>query len=548
MFKATGGLVKLPGSRCLQKVNIHIPAIQQYQADTKIHIANASHDFAGITSAEQVLGIIEDKQKKFKKYRKRAQKIYGALEPVLEIVGTFADAAGDAVGTVFPPGQIIFAAVKLLLDAAKNINARYNLIIDIFGQMKDFTERCHMYLDGNITLPISLHQKLVEIFSHLLCLIGMITRDMKRGWFLQFIWIVFKKNDDIQNALARLNSLTTQEHLTVQGAIYIQVGHMKKKLDKIEVDAELRDCYNWLSAPDSSVNYNAAYDKRLSGSTTGQWIFEDQRFKDWMQKTPSSMWLYGKPGGGKTVLCSTIIKMLEDHEFEASSAMAYFYFDFKDSSKQNFYDLLRSLLRQLSSQCLGASAVLKRLYNDYDRGHKQPGWLALQTALGNILKCFDAVYIVLDALDECHEDDRKRYLFPFVENMMLDGQFHVHFLATSRNEVDIKEHLENKVSCINLDETSIDKDIEAYVHAMLQDFGKYGEEIQQEIGAICLQKSNKMFLWVEYQMKELKRYTTIPALRKALYDLPETLDETYKRILQKINPKEMDIFLLMLSW
>ncbi|TFY54295.1 hypothetical protein EVG20_g9764 [Dentipellis fragilis] len=521
-------------------------AIKQYEADTKINIANASHDFAGITSAEQLLEIIQDEQKKFKKYRKRGEKIYGALKPVLEIVGSFADAAGEAVGTVLRPGKVIFAAVKLLLDAAKNVSTRYNLVIDIFGQMKGFLERCRIYLDGNISS--NLQHKLVEIFSHLLSVIGVVTKDMKRGWLMQFVWSIFRKNDDMQGALTKLDHLTTQEHLAVQGVIYQEVGHMRRKIDKIDMDAELDACYKWLNAPDSSVNQHTAYDKQSRKSTTGKWIFEDQRFKDWMQEPHSSMWLYGKPGGGKTVLCSTIIKMLQDHEFEISSAMAYFYFDFSDPSKQNFYSLLKSLLRQLSSQSLDASAVLKKLYNDHDRGHSQPGWLDLQTALGNILKCFDAVYIVLDALDEWLGDDRGQYLSDFVQDVLLNSQYSVHFLATSRGEVDIDRCLRTRVSCtISLNDTMIHQDIKEYLSIELakRDYGNY---IGQIIMDILLAKANGMFLWVTYQLKELDTCTTLPALQEALADLPRTLEETYDRIFQKINHREAETFSLMLSW
>ena len=42
------------------------------------------------------------------------------------------------------------------------------------------------------------------------------------------------------------------------------------------------------------------------------------------------------------------------------------------------------------------------------------------------------------------------------------------------------------------------------------------------------------FRWVDCQLDALKKCLTVNAIRRALKDLPKTLDETYDRILQNI--------------
>ncbi|TFY70482.1 hypothetical protein EVG20_g2514 [Dentipellis fragilis] len=536
-------------------------AIEQYEANTKINLkaASESHIFANISSPDELLKAIDDKQKNFVEYRKRGAKIKGALKPVLDVVGLLAGAAGEGVAIVFPPGKVVFIAVKLLVDASHNVKSHYDAIIDIFEQMKSFLLRYRNYVKYDSNFSDGLQQNIVKILAHVLFTVGIITKDMKRGQLKHFIQGAFTKNSVIQDALTKLHHLTKEEGLNVQAVIYQNVRDMSKgvnaigkKLDKAHGNAELHRCHYWLSAPDPWINHNRAQEK-LSEQSTGKWIFRDKRFVDWLNKSHSSIWLYGKSGGGKSMLCSTIINMLQEHiKSKTSSAVAFFYFDFKDSSKQNFSGLLRSLLWQLSSQSLGASGVLKKLYADHDNGLRQASQHDLQIALGDVLKHFGSIYIVLDALDECHRDDRDICLLPFVENMMLDNQDSVHFLATSRNEADIRECLETKSTyVVNLGDTLIHKDIEAYLSAVLQKqrpFVKYHNSIKEEIKYVLVKKANGMFLWVECQLKELKKCSTISALRKALHNLPPTLEETYSRILRKENYQDTEVLHLMLSW
>ncbi|TFY65174.1 hypothetical protein EVG20_g5695 [Dentipellis fragilis] len=361
-------------------------AIKQYEEETKNNLKaiSESPDFVNISSADELLKAIDDKQKDFKQYRERGERIKGALKPILDIAGALAGAAGEGVAVVFPPGKAVFVVVKLLVDATRDVKSRYDAIIDIFEQMESFLRRCCIYVKPNINISDVLQKQIVRILAHLLFIMGKVTKYIRNGYRGQIRHLVsgvFKKNT-MQEALTKLDHLTKEEGLTVLAATLDGVRHMgedvrnvnegvmhvsdgvngiERRLDSVQEDAELCRCRSWLSAPDPWINHNAAQEK-LSEQSTGKWIFDDHGFVEWLGKPNSSMWLYGMPGGGKSVLCSTIIKMLQDYiKAKASFAVAFFYFDFKDTMKQNFDGLLRSLLRQLSSQSLGASAVLKKL-------------------------------------------------------------------------------------------------------------------------------------------------------------------------------------------
>jgi len=72
-------------------------------------------------------------------------------------------------------------------------------------------------------------------------------------------------------------------------------GHLK--IVKYEqLAAKIRE---WLAAPGSSKNYNAAREQRQEN--TGSWFLSDARYHEWLEKV-DLLWIKGIPGSGKTIL------------------------------------------------------------------------------------------------------------------------------------------------------------------------------------------------------------------------------------------------------
>jgi len=87
----------------------------------------------------------------------------------------------------------------------------------------------------------------------------------------------------------------------------------------------------WLSPQDSSTNYNMACDAHHKG--TAEWFFQGSIFKEW-KSTGSLLWVHGKPGSGKSILCSTIVRDIITLRDRGFASMAYSYFDFRDVNKR----------------------------------------------------------------------------------------------------------------------------------------------------------------------------------------------------------------------
>jgi hypothetical protein len=101
-----------------------------------------------------------------------------------------------------------------------------------------------------------------------------------------------------------------------------------------------------------------------------------------------------------------IIRDIESLSSAGSAHVAYFYFDFKDTGKQDSHALLSSLLIQLSDQSELFYDVLHRLYSAHHDGSKQPTDDSLMQCLKDMLAIMGHVptYLIMDALDECPND------------------------------------------------------------------------------------------------------------------------------------------------
>ena len=155
--------------------------------------------------------------------------------------------------------------------------------------------------------------------------------------------------------------------------------------------------------------------------------------------------------------------------------MAYFYFDFRDTSKQGFRDLVPSLLTQLSTPSGPRCDILSNLYSAHDDGKKQPSDSSLAECLKQMLTLPDQppTYLIIDALDESPNTSgipspRERVLHLLKELVELRLP-NLRICVTSRPEVDIRDVLEPlTASRVSLhDQTGQKQDILDYVKSIV---------------------------------------------------------------------------------
>jgi hypothetical protein len=228
----------------------------------------------------------------------------------------------------------------------------------------------------------------------------------------------------------------------------------------------------WLSPPDPSINHNIARKAHHKG--TASWFFQGGIFKQW--KSSPLLWVHGKPGSGKSILCSGIVEDIKAQHEAGSVTMAYFYCDFRDEDKQNCRSLVLSIISQLCAQSNHCCGILSRIYLAHNKGAQRPSDETLAKCLTEMvsLPVQGPIYLIVDALDECPNSSglptSREEVLDLINNLVGLRLPNLHICVTSRPEIDIQTILEPlttlRVSLHN--QTGQKEDIVNYVRSVVQ--------------------------------------------------------------------------------
>jgi hypothetical protein len=146
---------------------------------------------------------------------------------------------------------------------------------------------------------------------------------------------------------------------------------------------------------------------------------------------------------------SWIIEELKAKCESGLALLSYYYFDFKDTEKQDFHGLVTSLLAQLSAESDSCYDILSELYSKNKAGSQQPAENALTESLLKMLRLprQPTIYIIVDALDECPNTPgslktKRERVMDLLEELVDLKLGNLRICVTSRPEIDILTVLE----------------------------------------------------------------------------------------------------------
>ncbi|MCJ1430068.1 hypothetical protein MMC29_007983, partial [Sticta canariensis] len=272
----------------------------------------------------------------------------------------------------------------------------------------------------------------------------------------------------------------------------------------LQISSNVRD---WLKAPDATVDHNAACAKKHPG--TGMWLVKSPTFLRWLTEPNSIIWLNGFAGSGKSVLCSTAIQFaLRQRGSDRRIGIAFFYFTFNDDLKREEPD-------------------------------STPPSLVLFEYLRRLIQRFHHVYIALDGLDESPRDGPREKVLDILNSMQNWSVQGLHLFLTSRDEPDIRDSLDLCTKQeVKMQNVGIDKDIANYISARLDTDRKLRKWLphRDKIQDVLTKRAEGVFRWVDCQFRSLQFCPCSEAhLDCLLNSLPQSLDETYQRMLCNID-------------
>jgi hypothetical protein len=158
------------------------------------------------------------------------------------------------------------------------------------------------------------------------------------------------------------------------------------------------------------------------------------------------------------------------------ATLVYYYFDFRDSKKQDCYGFLSSLILQLSGESDSCFNILSQLYSDHSHGIEKPDLDALQKCITVMLDLPGQAptYIVIDGVDECPNllgtPSAREEVLGVIEELVDLKLPNIHLCVASRPEMDIRIVLEPLTSLrFSLhDESGQKEDIVKYIKSVVQ--------------------------------------------------------------------------------
>jgi hypothetical protein len=179
----------------------------------------------------------------------------------------------------------------------------------------------------------------------------------------------------------------------------------------------------------------------------------------------------------------------------ATTRTAYFYFDFNDKSKQSTFNCLRSLAHQLIEQSETVQEDILDVFDEYKGSSSSLSQELVIDILALLLSCPKKTFLIIDALDECTQDERKEFLTALSTiKDIARGSFGI--FITSRPEPDIRRGMEGlKVKELAIQPAHVDEDVRTYVEACLETddtLKRWSPTLKKEIQDGITQGSNGM--------------------------------------------------------
>ena len=305
---------------------------------------------------------------------------------------------------------------------------------------------------------------------------------------------------------------------------------------------------DWLSPIDCTMQRNDFLRRRQAG--TGEWLLRSKEFGDWVQKPKETLFCWGVPGAGKTIIAAIVIDDLET-TFQNNNdvGIAYLFCDFKIQD-QKPEDLLASLSKQLVKEGSVPDNVMD-LFNQCKSKKKRPSLKEISKVLSSVISSYSRVFIVVDALDECQWKCRTDFL---KEMLNPQTETEVNIFATSRFIPEVVKAFEGKAS---LEIRASKEDVQKYLDENLSQLPPYvqmSKPLQNEIKAECGRAVDGMyvisfhkhpnrltfisFLLAQLYMDSLSGAISPKAIRTALHYLPKrsnAYDQVFHDALARID-------------
>ena len=188
------------------------------------------------------------------------------------------------------------------------------------------------------------------------------------------------------------------------------IPQLKQSINAVQngqEDGKRHQILAWISSNAYAAQKSDLINKKQQG--TNQWFLDSPVFTAWATGSEkTTLWCPGLPGAGKTIMAATAIEHLSG---KLLSQVAYVFCDFKEQGTQTATYLLSAIPEQLCSSLQVIPEPVVRMYERHSKTRTKLSLGECFSALEAIVCDFSNLYLVVDALDECTNQNGTRYQF-----------------------------------------------------------------------------------------------------------------------------------------
>lgn len=185
-------------------------------------------------------------------------------------------------------------------------------------------------------------------------------------------------------------------------AIQIEVDTMRQDQDSMKH----RRLLDWISSTNYPTQQSDIIERRQGG--TGQWFLDTPKLARWLKEVKATLFCPGIPGAGKTMITAIAIDYLLTLAQNNLHGIAYVYCNYKNQKQQDACSILAAILKQLVQGRPSIMKSIEQLHQQHAGRGTKPSLDKIFSALRDVIAHYPAVYIVIDALDECRDSDGTR--------------------------------------------------------------------------------------------------------------------------------------------
>ncbi|KAK3991108.1 hypothetical protein QBC44DRAFT_57923 [Cladorrhinum sp. PSN332] len=325
----------------------------------------------------------------------------------------------------------------------------------------------------------------------------------------------------------------------------------------------------WIASPDWARRFEESVNRREPG--TNEWIFSDATFQAWEEgKSHAIIHLQGKPGFGKTLLCSTLVQHLRYHGGSGGSSksppVVFYFFDRRRELATSCTSALRAIVSQLlhaswdNEQVVDIASVA---YYQQNIGQLNASQDELISMLALLLRLLPDAILLIDGIDECTDTAEffrvlQAAVMPHPEDTRQEGPC-CRVALFSRPSIRAPVPLERISAKIHLGSQHNHNDIEGYLRPRIQEMFDMGliaenQDVDQIVEKVT-DRANGMFLWVRLFLDYLgSEGLTISDRTNAVDDMLhlQELEDLYAMILRglarRLPKKARDRLSLLFMW